>query len=129
MQDHVMYAAGGASVAIGMFVLAPAPGTLLGVALAAATATYVSLPSALAAAGVIAVACLAQAASVGMLPGGVLGGAHIGALAYLLAAAATATGLAHTPTAATILAVACTVSLVVTAVNLQRQARVEKKYE
>lgn len=92
-----------------------------------AVATYAMLPCWRWASCVVAVSCAVGLAAPGSAVSCLLVGAQLGAVAYLVAAAARASGAAHTDGAATILGVTCVVIMVVAALQARRAQGQTKK--
>lgn len=111
MSDHGCTLPLAAASAVTWHLLDPAAPSLLAMMLTVAPATYAWLPSAGAAASVLATSCATGWALPRTPLTSVLVSAQLGALAFLLGQGARATGLADTAWAAAVLGAACTVSM------------------
>lgn len=92
-----------AAGAVAWYAAAPAVASAMAMVLSIAVVTFLALPSAWAAACVMATSCATGCALPGSLPSAALASAQLGALAYLMAGASRAAGLADTAWAATAL--------------------------
>lgn len=88
--------------------------------LVVAVATYAVLPCWRWASCVVATSCAAGLVAPGSAVSCLLVGAQVGAVAYLLAAAARASGAAHTDGAATVLGTVCVIIMVVAALHQKK---------
>lgn len=89
-----------------------------------AVATYAVLPCWRWASCVVATSCAAGLAAPGSAISCLLVGAQLGALAYLVAQAARASGAAHTETAATVLGAVCVLIMVAAALQSKKKSAV-----
>lgn len=117
MQHQQAWLVGGSAATVAWFAASPSPASLLAMWAAVSVGTYAALPSAWAAAAVVAASCATGLAAPGSTPSCALAAAQLGAVAFLLGRASLAVGAATTDWAAAVLGGVCAVMLVAVALQ------------